>query len=30
MERLADWLGLHTVLIEPRGDLAPALARLVR
>ena len=27
--RLADWLGLDTVVIEPRGDLAPALSVLV-
>jgi uncharacterized protein YcaQ len=25
LERLAGWLGLHTVVVEPRGDLAPAL-----
>jgi uncharacterized protein len=29
LERLAGWLGLPTVVIEPRGDLAPALAALV-
>jgi uncharacterized protein YcaQ len=29
LRRMADWLGLHTVVIEPRGDLAPALATLV-
>jgi uncharacterized protein YcaQ len=29
LERLAGWLGLHTVVVEPRGDLAPALSRLV-
>jgi hypothetical protein len=29
LERLAGWLGLHTVVVEPRGDLAPALAALV-
>ncbi len=23
---MADWLGLETVVVEPRGDLAPALA----
>ena len=27
LERLAGWLGLHTVVVEPRGDLAPALCR---
>ncbi len=26
LERLAGWLGLHTVVVEPRGDLAPALS----
>jgi uncharacterized protein YcaQ len=26
LERLAGWLGLHTVVVEPRGDLAPTLA----
>ncbi len=30
LERLAGWLGLHTVVVERRGDLAPALAALVR
>jgi uncharacterized protein len=30
LERLAGWLGLHTVLVEGRGDLAPALAAFVR
>ena len=29
LERLAGWLGLHTVVVEPRGDLAPALAALL-
>jgi uncharacterized protein len=29
LERLAGWLGLHTVVVEPRGDLAPALSALV-
>ena len=29
LERLAGWLGLHTVLVEPRGDLAPALSTAV-
>jgi uncharacterized protein len=29
LERMAGWLGLHTVVIEPRGDLAPALLSLV-
>jgi uncharacterized protein len=29
LERLAGWLGLHTVVVERRGDLAPALSRLV-
>jgi uncharacterized protein YcaQ len=29
LERLAEWLGLHTVVVERRGDLAPALAALV-
>jgi uncharacterized protein len=29
LERLAGWLGLHTVVVEPRGDLAPALSGLV-
>jgi uncharacterized protein YcaQ len=29
LERLAGWLGLPTVVVEPRGDLAPALAALV-
>ena len=29
LERLAGWLGLHTVVVEPRGDLAPALSSLV-
>src|SRR5262245_33059677 len=28
LERLAGWLGLHTLVVEPRGDLAPALATL--
>jgi uncharacterized protein YcaQ len=26
LERLAGWLGLHTVVVERRGDLAPGLA----
>jgi hypothetical protein len=29
LQRLACWLGLHTVVVEPRGDLAPTLATLV-
>jgi uncharacterized protein YcaQ len=29
LARLAGWLGLHTVVVAPRGDLAPALAALV-
>ena len=29
LERLAGWLGLHTVVVAPRGDLAPALSSLV-
>jgi uncharacterized protein YcaQ len=29
LHRLAGWLGLHTVVVEPRGDLAPAVAALV-
>ncbi len=29
LERLAGWLGLHTVVVEPRGDLAPALSAAV-
>jgi uncharacterized protein len=29
LARLAGWLGLHTVVVEPHGDLAPALAALV-
>jgi uncharacterized protein YcaQ len=29
LERLAGWLGLHTVVVEPRGDLAPALSTAV-
>jgi uncharacterized protein YcaQ len=29
LERLAGWLGLHTVVVEPRGDLAPALSGAV-
>jgi uncharacterized protein YcaQ len=28
LHRLAGWLGLATVCVEPRGDLAPALADL--
>ena len=28
LERLAAWLGLDDIVIEPRGDLAPALAPL--
>jgi uncharacterized protein len=27
--RLGGWLGLHTLVVEPRGDLAPALAALL-
>ncbi len=30
LERMAGWLGLHTVAVERRGDLAAALATLVR
>jgi uncharacterized protein YcaQ len=26
LERLAGWLGLHAVVVEPRGDLAPRLS----
>jgi uncharacterized protein YcaQ len=29
LQRLAGWLDLHTVVVERRGDLAPALAALV-
>ena len=29
LERLAGWLGLPTIVVEPRGDLAPALAAAV-
>ena len=29
LQRLAGWLGLHTVVVEPRGDLAPALHALL-
>jgi uncharacterized protein YcaQ len=29
LQRLAGWLGLHAVVVERRGDLAPALAALV-
>ena len=29
LERLAGWLGLHAVVVEPRGDLAPALSTAV-
>jgi uncharacterized protein len=29
LERLAGWLGLPTLVVEPRGDLAPALSALV-
>jgi uncharacterized protein YcaQ len=29
LERLAGWLGLAAVVVEPRGDLAPALAAVV-
>ena len=25
LRRMADWLGLDDVVVEPRGDLAPAL-----
>jgi uncharacterized protein YcaQ len=28
LRRMAGWLGLHTVVVEPRGDLAPALHAL--
>ena len=30
LRRLAGWLGLATVTVEPRGDLAPALAAAER
>jgi hypothetical protein len=30
LTRLAGWLGLSAVVVEPRGDLAPALALLTR
>ncbi|HEY3528503.1 MAG TPA: crosslink repair DNA glycosylase YcaQ family protein [Nocardioides sp.] len=30
LRRLSGWLGLHTVVVERRGDLAPALTTLVR
>jgi hypothetical protein len=30
LTRLAGWLGLSAVVVEPRGDLAPALAVLTR
>ncbi len=30
LEQLAGWLGLDTVVVEPRGDLAPALASSLR
>jgi uncharacterized protein YcaQ len=29
LRRLAGWLGLSAIVVEPRGDLAPALAALV-
>jgi uncharacterized protein YcaQ len=29
LRRLAGWLDLHTVVVEPRGDLAPALSALL-
>jgi len=29
LQRLAAWLGLDTVLVEPQGDLAPAVAALL-
>ncbi|HET8666100.1 MAG TPA: crosslink repair DNA glycosylase YcaQ family protein [Nocardioides sp.] len=29
LRRLAGWLGLHTVVVEPLGDLAPALSSMV-
>jgi uncharacterized protein len=29
LDRLAGWLGLHTVVVAPRGDLAPALTSAV-
>ena len=28
LRRMADWLGLERVAVEPSGDLAPALARI--
>ena len=28
LRRLADWLGLAEISVEPRGDLAPALRTL--
>ena len=30
LARMADWLGLDTVVVSPRGDLGPALAGAVR
>jgi uncharacterized protein len=30
LERMAGWLGLHTVLVEPKGDLAAPLRALTR
>ena len=30
LRRAADWQGLGEVVVEPRGDLAPALAAAVR
>jgi hypothetical protein len=30
LRRAADWQALGEVLVEPRGDLAPALAGAVR
>ncbi|MBA2699756.1 MAG: winged helix-turn-helix domain-containing protein [Nocardioidaceae bacterium] len=30
LDQLAGWLGLDTVVVEPRGDLAPALASALR
>jgi uncharacterized protein YcaQ len=29
LDRMAGWLGLDQVVVEPRGDLAPALSALV-
>jgi uncharacterized protein YcaQ len=30
LEEMAQWLGLDGVMAEPKGDLAPALARQIR